>query len=81
MDSLRRDGSEQLVIVARDAHRHAWQRDAIERALALDADAVVVEVGLPYWRPDEGAAFVATQGAARVNLEAAAERLAGTAGR
>ena len=65
----------QLVVIARDAHRHAWQRDAIDAMTTLSPDAVVVEVGLPHWRPPSAATYVATYGAARVNVEAAAERL------
>jgi beta-N-acetylhexosaminidase len=65
-------GDRQLVIVARDAHRHAWQRAAIAALLRGADDAIVVEVGLPEWRPNGGSAFVATYGGARVNLEAAA---------
>jgi beta-N-acetylhexosaminidase len=65
----------QLVIIARDAHRHAWQRDAIDALIARAPDAAVVEVGLPHWRPAGAGTYVATYGAARVNVEAAAERL------
>jgi beta-N-acetylhexosaminidase len=65
----------QLVIVARDAHRHRWEQEAIEALLAREADAVVVEVGLPQWRPAGAAGYIATYGAARVNVEAAAKRL------
>ena len=65
----------QLVVVVRDAHRYAWARDAVERLLAQTADAVVVETGLPVWRPNGAAGYVATHGGGRVNLEAAAERL------
>jgi beta-N-acetylhexosaminidase len=65
----------QLVIVTRDAHRHEWERAAVEALLADAPDALVVELGLPYWHPSSGSAFVATYGGARVNVEAAAERL------
>jgi beta-N-acetylhexosaminidase len=65
----------QLVVIARDAHRHAWERDAIEALTAQADDAVVVEIGLPHWRPPRAATYVSTYGAARVNLEAAAEAL------
>jgi beta-N-acetylhexosaminidase len=65
----------QLVVVVRDAHRHEWERTAVESLLTRADDAVVVETGLPVWRPSGGAAYIATFGAARVNLEAAAERL------
>jgi len=67
----------QLVIVTRDAHRHAWEREAAEALVARSVDAVVVEIGLPYWKPSGGAAFLATYGAGRVNVEAAAELLYG----
>lgn len=69
-----RDGR-QLVIVARDAHRHVWQQEAVEDMVAGAEDAIVVEVGLPLWRPAGAAAYIATFGAGRVNVEAAAERL------
>ena len=65
-----------VVIVVRDAHRHEWQREAVERLVATAPEAVVVEVGLPLWRP-EGARWIATQGSGRVNLEAAAGALEG----
>jgi hypothetical protein len=65
----------QLVVVARDAHRHAWERGAIEALVAGNEDTVVVELGLPYWKPEGAAAYVTTHGAGRVNVEAAAERL------
>ena len=57
------------VFVVRDAHRHAWQR------VLVPPGAVVVETGLPGWRPPGARAYVATYGAGRANLEAAAELL------
>ena len=65
----------QLVILTRDAHRHPWERKAIEALLARSENAVVVELGLPYWHPSGEPAYIATYGAARVNVEAAAEWL------
>jgi beta-N-acetylhexosaminidase len=65
----------QLVVIARDAHRHAWERAAIEALTADSDDAIVIEIGLPHWRPEGAATYVATYGAARVNVQAAAERL------
>jgi beta-N-acetylhexosaminidase len=65
----------QLVVIARDAHRYPWQRDAIEQLTTRSSDVAVVEVGLPHWRPPGAATYVATYGAARVNVEAAAEWL------
>jgi len=66
----------QLVVIARDAHRHAWQREAIDALTARSPDAIVLEIGLPRWRPPGAAGVVATYGAARVNIEAAAAALA-----
>ena len=66
----------QLVITLRDAHRHAWQRAVAEALLARAGDGVVVETGLPCWRPEAPAGYVATYGAGRVNLDAAAALLA-----
>jgi beta-N-acetylhexosaminidase len=59
-----------VVFVVRDAHRNAWQRELIPPG------AVVVETGLPEWRPPAARAYVATYGAGRANLEAAAGLLA-----
>jgi beta-N-acetylhexosaminidase len=63
------------VVVVRDAHRHAWQRDAVQALLARRDDVIVVETGLPHWRPSGAAGYVATYGAGRVNVESAGERL------
>jgi beta-N-acetylhexosaminidase len=57
----------ELVVVVRDAHRHRWQRGLVP------AGAIVVETGVPEWRPPDARAYVATYGAGRANLEAAAE--------
>jgi beta-N-acetylhexosaminidase len=65
------DSERPLVVVLRDAHRHAWQRELVPPG------SVVVETGLPEWRPQDVRAFVATHGAGRANLRAAAELLAG----
>jgi beta-N-acetylhexosaminidase len=59
------------VVVLRNAHLHPEQREAAE---ALPG-AVVVETGVPVWRPANAAGYVATFGAGRANLAAAAERL------
>jgi beta-N-acetylhexosaminidase len=64
-----------IVVIARDAHRYRWEQSAIEALTARQPDVIVVEIGLPYWRPPRAAPYVATYGAARVNLEAAAEAL------
>jgi beta-glucosidase-like glycosyl hydrolase len=63
-----------LVIVVRDAHRYAGHRALVTTLLSARPDAVLVEMGLPVWRP-ETAAYVATYGATRANARAAAELL------
>jgi beta-N-acetylhexosaminidase len=68
----------QLVLVLRDAHRHPWQRKIAEALLEKSRDPIVIEVGVPYWRPGGDAAYLATHGAGRVNLEAAAEAVLGS---
>jgi beta-N-acetylhexosaminidase len=65
------DRERPLVVVLRDAHRHPWQRELVPPG------SVVVETGLPEWRPPDARAFVATHGAGRANLQAAAELFAG----
>jgi beta-N-acetylhexosaminidase len=60
-----------LVVVAQNAARHAWQQP-----IADVADAVVIETGVPAWRPERPAGFVATHGAGRASLNAALELLA-----
>jgi beta-N-acetylhexosaminidase len=64
----------QPVVVVRDAHRHQWEQQVLEAVLAIDPETVVVETGLPLWRP-QGAAYIATQGGGRANLQAAASAL------
>jgi beta-N-acetylhexosaminidase len=64
------DPQRQGVFVLRDAHRDRWQRELVP------AGAIVVETGLPEWRPEHARAFLVTYGAGRANLEAAAEALA-----
>ena len=66
-DVARRADGRPVVLVVRDAARHAWQRELVERL----PDAIVVETGLPAGRD----AAIETYGAGRVNLEAAIEAL------
>jgi beta-N-acetylhexosaminidase len=63
-----------LVVVVRDAHRHPVAADAVSRLVAARPDAVVLEMGLPIWRP-AGGRYLASYGAARSNSRAAAEVL------
>ena len=53
----------------------SWEREAIDALTSRVEDAIVIEIGLPEWRPPAAATYVATYGAARVNIEAAAEAL------
>ena len=63
-----------LLVVVRDAHRHASARALVTMLLAARPDAIVVEMGLPLWRPP-GGGYLATYGAARSSGQAAAEVL------
>jgi beta-N-acetylhexosaminidase len=65
-----------VVLAVRDAHRYAWMREAADAILARAPGAVVVELGLPIWRPRGGAAFLATYGGSRVSYETLARLLA-----
>jgi beta-N-acetylhexosaminidase len=67
-----------LIIVVRDAHRYPVAVAAVEEMLAARPDAVVLEMGLPVWRPASGS-YVTSYGAARSNSRAAAEILGLTA--
>jgi beta-N-acetylhexosaminidase len=62
----------QLVLVVRDAHRHPSMRERVE----AHPDAIVVETGLPHWRPTAVRGYVASYGGSRASLEAVAELLA-----
>ncbi len=63
-----------LLIVVRDAHRHPVARQAVELMLAGRPDAIVVEMGLPVWRP-AGGSYLTSYGAGRNNARATAEIL------
>jgi beta-N-acetylhexosaminidase len=63
-----------LIIVVRDAHRHPIATQVVDMLLAARPDAILVEMGVPAWRP-EGTAYLASFGAARSNSRAAAEVL------
>jgi beta-N-acetylhexosaminidase len=56
------------VFVIRDAHRHPWMRQAADVP-----GVIVVETGLPVWRPARARGYVATYGGGRASLEAAEE--------
>ena len=64
-----------LVAVVRDAHRDERARSLIGALLAARPDLILVEMGLPFWRPPEGTSYLATYGASRASAHAAAELL------
>lgn len=68
-----------IIVVVRDAHRYPVARALVTCVLEARQDAVVVEMGLPVWRPPAGA-HIATYGAAHTNAQAAAELLGLTPG-
>ncbi|MDX6392935.1 MAG: beta-N-acetylhexosaminidase [Streptosporangiaceae bacterium] len=68
-----------VIVVVRDAHRYPVTRAVVTCLLKARPDAVVVEMGLPLWRPP-GGVHIATYGAAHTNAQAAAELLGLTAG-
>jgi len=57
------------VYLVRDVHRHPWMRAADRPG------AVVVETGLPVWRPEQARGFIAAYGGGRASLAAIAELL------
>ncbi len=64
------------VVVVHDVERHPWQRDVAARIAAAHPDAVVVDVGYPDTDPHPALRRrIVTHGAARANLDAAAERM------
>ncbi|MEV6866117.1 glycoside hydrolase family 3 N-terminal domain-containing protein [Streptosporangium subroseum] len=65
-----------LVIVVRDAHRHAWLSARLDTLLSRRPDAIVVEMGLP--GPETpGGPHITTYGATTASGRAAAELLSG----
>ena len=64
-----------LVAVVRDAHRDEQTRSLVSALLAARPDLILVEMGLPFWRPPEGTSYLVTYGASRASAHAAAELL------
>ncbi len=64
-----------LVVVVRDAHREPGTRSLLGALLGARPDLVLVEMGLPIWRPPAGTCYLATFGASRASAQAAAEVL------
>jgi beta-N-acetylhexosaminidase len=63
-----------VIVVVRDAHRYRVATGLVRTLLAARPDAIVVEMGLPVWRPPAGT-YLASYGAARSNARAVAEVL------
>ena len=64
-----------LVAVVRDAHRDELTQSLVSALLAARPDLILVEMGLPFWRPPEDTSYLATYGASRASAHAAAEVL------
>jgi beta-N-acetylhexosaminidase len=72
--ALGRATGRSVIAVIRDAHRDPGAQAVITRLLAVRPDTIVVEMGLPLWRP-RARAYLATYGASRTSGQAAAEML------
>jgi beta-N-acetylhexosaminidase len=72
--ALARAAGRTVIAVVRDAHRDPGAQAVITGLLAHRPDTIVVEMGLPVWRPP-ARAYLATYGASRTSGQAAAEML------
>jgi beta-N-acetylhexosaminidase len=72
--ALTRAAERTVIAVVRDAHRDTGAQAVITGLLARRPDTLVVEMGLPLWRP-RARVYVATYGASRTSGQAAAEML------
>ena len=72
--ALGQAGGRPVIAVIRDAHRDPGAQAVITRLLAARPDTIVVEMGLPVWRPP-ARTYLATYGASRISGQAAAEML------
>lgn len=70
-------GDRPLVVAVREAHRSEWKRALVEQAMAVRPDCVVVGTGTPHDAALAPGRYVGALGCARVNIQAAAERLLG----
>jgi beta-N-acetylhexosaminidase len=77
-EALRRAAGRSVIAVVRDAHRAPGAQAVITRLLAARPDTIVLEMGLPVWRP-AARTYLATYGASRTSGQAAAEMLGLTA--
>jgi beta-N-acetylhexosaminidase len=72
--ALRDAAGRSVIAVVRDAHRAPGAQAVITRLLTWRPDTIVLEMGLPVWRP-AARAYLATYGASRTSGQAAAELL------
>jgi beta-N-acetylhexosaminidase len=72
--ALRHAAGRSVIAVIRDAHRDPGAQAVITRLLAERPDTIVLEMGLPVWRPT-ARTYLATYGASRTSGQAAAELL------
>ena len=72
--ALRHAAGRTVIAVIRDAHRDPGAQAVITRLLAARPDTIVLEMGLPVWRP-AARTYLATYGASRTSGQAAAELL------
>jgi beta-N-acetylhexosaminidase len=77
-EALGQAAGRSVIAVIRDAHRDPGAQAVITRLLAARPDTIVVEMGLPLWRPP-ARVYLATYGASRTSGQAAAEMLGLTA--
>jgi beta-N-acetylhexosaminidase len=73
-EALRQAAGRTVIAVIRDAHRDPGAQAVITRLLAARPDTIVLEMGLPVWRP-AARTYLATYGASRTSGQAAAELL------
>jgi len=73
-EALRHAAGRTVIAVIRDAHRDPGAQAVITRLLAARPDTIVLEMGLPVWRP-AARTYLATYGASRTSGQAAAELL------
>jgi beta-N-acetylhexosaminidase len=66
-----------LVLVVRDAYRHAWQAALVGAVIARRPDTVLVAIGMPEDADLGGTSVVCTHGASAVGIAAAVDLLAG----
>jgi len=72
--ALARAADRPVIAVVRDAHRDPGAQAVITGLLARRPDTIMVEMGLPVWRPP-ARVYLATYGASRTSSQAAAEML------